>query len=380
MFATLMVLVFGVLPSLAVAADFTPEQVQKWWVAEIDDPHRADGAGLLPYPNTDVTRKMTHTIIEGLWESPDYRQELQAWLAKPRPDIADDVVAQWRAHVQAQVDDSFDSFMPDDVTSTMLQLEPSNVVGTLPRDICEDQTFESLHAVRIQQQNKLLDASGDQLASAILTALNREFALLESPGGKPIETISLMPFRTYQSIRSSLPSSGSARMVADNAHRADGKVLNARDVCLRGWITSHAILDAIVEDPSAHLSARKLRASMAKAGYQEIFHIYNNGIKVPIAGFKPRHDLNLSELIAKGSFSGTANVVFNVDVAGHVGAVSIESSDVRPETVTAVDGTSYKTSDLIESAAADYLRAGVFEAAALETSAASRKMRLPLSF
>jgi hypothetical protein len=373
-------MVLGFVPSPASAADYTPEQVQKWWVAEIDDTHRAEGAALLPYPNTDVTRRMAHTIIEGLWDSPDYRNELKAWLAKPRPDISDDVVAQWRAHVQGQLDDSFDSVMPDDVTSLMLQLEPSNAIGTLPRDICEDQTFESLHALQAQQQNKLLDSSADRIASAILTALNHEFALVQSPGGKPVETISLIPFRTYQSIRSSLPASDSARMVADNAHRADGKTLNARDLCLRGWITSHAIIDATVEDPSAYLSARKLRASMAKAGYQTIFHIYNNGIKVPIPGFKPRHDLNLSELIGKGGFSGTANVVFSVDVAGHVGGVAVESSDVRPETVTAVDGTTYKTADLIESAAADYLRAGVFQSDAVETSAESRKMRLPLSF
>jgi hypothetical protein len=73
-------MVLGFVPSPASAADYTPEQLQKWWVAEIDDTHRAEGAALLPYPNTDVTRRMAHTIIEGLWDSPDYRNELKAWL------------------------------------------------------------------------------------------------------------------------------------------------------------------------------------------------------------------------------------------------------------------------------------------------------------
>ncbi|NHZ33632.1 hypothetical protein [Massilia rubra] len=162
----------------------------------------------------------------------------------------------------------------------------------------------------------------------------------------------------FQKMKQGLPAADAA--IVENVF-SDGKPLPERTeqvICDSVWTTSHAIVDATVED------ARWLRMAVTHFEYTRAFQgVAASRVSRPTPpGFTPgKAFVHRPLLLARRKVSGAMGVTILVDSTGKVSDVKIAWNSLRPGYVTSANGDSFTAVDLVLPVLSAYFSDGRFE-------------------
>jgi hypothetical protein len=322
---------------------------------------------ILPFDQIDAKTRLSHAILDALWKQPNYRTNLQRWLAAPHPSgVAEDLLAQWRSRLHYALVASFE-YLDHDALSVMWRLDGANGVYPLKRQVCDSDSSEAIGRAIREQHEKLLNSEWQRLAKQLPVALEREYArqnlpyLAERPEPKAMATLA------HDTLVSGEDkwSKEDIERIESHFFRTAADPLSARESCEVSWVTSHAVNDFNGEQPDKAISGNLMRVAIISNAYTALFARLDAPVGVArpeIAGFtRGKAVISYPDLTLATGIDGDAKYRISIDETGHAIDTVTLSSTVKPAQLHSIDGTTIATDKLLAEVVSAYVRSGFFE-------------------
>jgi hypothetical protein len=318
---------------------------------------------IVPVVDSDAARKLAHALLDSLWKDPEYRRNLHEWIAANPRAIADDQLADWLRHYHRAFADSLE-FVDEDTLSVLWRLERINIIGDLPREICADSSPQAINAKLQPSRDTLLNGQWSALALSLSPALAREFKRQNAPqpGDRPIgQMMTQVTLNTIHATADKLP--GRDGQLLLDAFSYGKPPSSSQEGCERNWVSSRAIQDSKVHDDRHLVSASLMRHTVIPTSVSGFFENIDRqvGVTRPQGeGFTPgKASVYTPPIAVRNGLVGTMRVSVQVDASG-MPSTSIVQSALRPEKLTALDGTILPSSAVMLEVINAYYREGAF--------------------
>jgi hypothetical protein len=340
------------------------EVLQGWLYKQVDE---GRVSVILPLDQSGAMGKLSRAILEALWKQPNYRANMQHWLATPHVSlVAEDLLLQWRIHLHYALVASFE-YLDRDSLSVLWRLDGANGVYDLKRQVCSSDSSELIGRAVRAQHDKLLNSQWQRLAKQLPLALDREYArqnlpyLADRPSPKAMTTIAHATLKAAEDKWSAQD----AQRIETHFSQATAEPMSARESCEVSWVTSHVVNDFTGEQADKSVSGTLMRLAIISSAYSTVFARLDApvGVSRPeIAGFTPgKIPISYPDLVLATGILGDAKYRITVDQTGHAIDTVTLSSTVRPEQLHSIDGSTIATDKLLADVVSAYVRSGFFD-------------------